>query len=217
MTRTRPVFVCLTLMLAPLALLGCRTPGDQVSTTVAPGRYAEAFDQTRDLLASYQFTLERVDARAGVITTQPKATTGLATPWDREQSSLTDEWADLLNQHERQVRVTFVPTGDGPAGLDEPGDRTPEIDLREIDGPLEARFEVTVLRVSVPGHRIETSAIGLSSRWGDPQMTRRGVGSADRLPLRTDDALAARLNDALRRRLGMGAPHDEDAVYTLSD
>ncbi|MEZ6243960.1 MAG: hypothetical protein R3B57_13065 [Phycisphaerales bacterium] len=187
--------------IAPLvvaALLGgCRAPGDQVSVGVAPGDYARAFDQTRDVLAEYRFTLERVDARAGVITTQPKATTGLATPWDRDQSSLRDEWADLVNEHERQVRVTFVPTGTG----EEPADRSPEVDLRELDAPLEARFEVTVLQVSVPGRRIEPSAIGLSSRWTDPQMARRGVGPADRVPLRADDELAARLADALRRRL----------------
>ncbi len=187
------------------SLGGCRAPAESVATPVAPGRYAEAFDQTRDLLAARQFKLERVDARAGVITTQPKPSTGLATPWDGEQSSFQDEWADLLNQHERQVRVTFVPVGAG-----EPADRTPEVDLRELDVPLEAHFEVTVLRVSVPGHRIEPSAIGMSTRWSDPQMARRGVGPADRVPLRADDALAARLADALRRRLGDPVVSDAD-------
>ena len=193
---TRPARV-LALLLPALALLGgCRGAGEGVSVRVPAGRYAEAFDQTRDVLASYQFKLERVDARAGVITTQPKATTGLATPWDRDQSSLEDEWADLLNQHERQVRVTFV-----PADMPEPPDRSPEVDLRELGAPLEARFEVTVLRVSVPGRRIEPSVIGMSTRWGDPRAARRGVGPADRVPLRADDELGGRLADALRRRL----------------
>lgn len=200
MTRPATALVWILPALALGVLTGCRAPGDGVSVRVDPGRYAEAFDQTRDVLASHQFTLERVDARAGVVTTQPKATTGLATPWDRDQSSLEDEWADLLNQHERQVRVTFVPAEDPGAAPD----RSPEVDLRELGGALDARFEVTVLRVSVPGQRIESSVIGMSSRWRDPQMARRGVGPADRVPLRADDELAARLADALRRRLGGG-------------
>jgi len=194
----------LAILVAPALLAGCRAPGDRVTVDLAPGDYARAFDQTRDVLAEYRFTLERVDARAGVITTQPKPSTGLATPWDRDQSSLRDEWADLVNEHERQVRVTFTPAGGGGAAgapADQPADRSPEVDLRDLDEPLEARFEVTVLRVSVPGSRIEPSVIGLSSRWTDPQMVARGVGPADRVPLRADEELAARLAAALRERL----------------
>ena len=54
---------------------------------VEPGQYAVAFDTARDVLRDNLFTLDRVDGRAGVITTQAKRSAGLASPWDGEQST----------------------------------------------------------------------------------------------------------------------------------
>ncbi len=181
-----------------LMLGGCRSAGGAPSVALEPGQYARAFDETKDLLASRQFTLERVDARGGIITTRPKATAGLATPWDTEQSSLRQEVEDLMNQQERRVRVVFTRAGDGGESIGD-GERAP--DLRDAAGPIEARFEVTVLRVSVPGGRIESSVILMSTRTRDPELARRGVGGRDRIAISTDDALASRLAQALRERL----------------
>ena len=81
-----------------------------------------------------------------------------------------------------------------------PGEASP--DLREVAGPMVARFEVALLRVSVPGSRIETSAIYMSTRTTDPDLRRRGVGPRDRIAIAQDTDLAGRLADDLRRRVG---------------
>ncbi len=92
----------------------------------------------------------------------------------------------------RGFRGDPVPEGEGEAGTDR----------RASSEPLEARFEVTLLRVSVPGTRIESSAIQMSTRSDDPLLRRRGVGGRDRIAIASDDALAARLAQALQERLG---------------
>lgn len=178
-----------------LASTGCQSASGPTTVALAPSQYAQAFEQTKDLLLARQFTLERVDARAGVITTRPKPTAGLATPWDTEQSSLRQEIEDVMNQQERRVRVVFAPAST-PDAEDAGGQ-----DLRSLDQPLEARFDVALLRVSVPGTRVEPSVIQMSTRWRDPELTRRGVGPRDRIAIATDDALAARLARDLEDRL----------------
>lgn len=191
--------IAVVMMGVGLALGGCRSAGVPASVDLEPGAYARAFDETRDLLLARQFTLERVDARAGVITTQPKPTAGLATPWDTEQSSFRQEVEDLMNQQERQVRVVFAPAEESDPT---PGPGDAPVDLREAPGPLVARFEVSLLRVSVPGARVEPSAIYLSSRTVDPALRDRGVGPRDRIAIAQDPELSGRLADDLRRRLG---------------
>ena len=186
------------LLALTLGLGGCRGVGAPSSVTLRPGQYARAFEQTKDLLNARQFTLERVDARAGVITTRPKPTAGLATPWDTEQSSLRQELEDVMNQQERRVRVVFESPGEGESRA-QPGDAP--IDRRESEGELVARFEVTLLRVSVPGTRVEPSAIRMSTRSSDPELARRGAGGRDRIAIATDDAFAGRLAQALEQRL----------------
>src|SRR5438128_989361 len=84
-----------------------------ISTAPAPA-YAEAFDTARQTLRDTGFILERVDARAGVITTQPKTTAGLLTPWDREQTSFGQDLEDLFQRHQRIVRVEFEPAPGQP-------------------------------------------------------------------------------------------------------
>src|SRR5204862_8124944 len=108
--------------------------------------YSKAFDATRDLLRSYHFSLERVDAAAGVITTGYKATAGLATPWDREQSGLSQEFEDLLNQQSRRVRVTFRPSVGG-------GDEHPIEQPFNSNEALVGRVEVIIYRMQTPGLR----------------------------------------------------------------
>ena len=50
---------------------------------VDSGGYGRVFDETRDVLRDLGFILDRVDAQLGVISTLPKGTGGIATPWDR--------------------------------------------------------------------------------------------------------------------------------------
>jgi len=190
-------------------LVGCSAPTHRETVfVVLPGEYAAAFDATRDVLTDARFTLDRVDAGAGVITTLPKPTTGLATPWDREQTTLGQEWEDFTNQQERLVRVTFAPEGDDDE-VPGPGEALP--DRRTDDRPLVARVDVTVLRVRRPGWRPETEAISRSTRSFDPRESETPGGAAFTEPIGRDELLAGRLSEQVRARLSTpaGSPDTE--------
>jgi len=62
------------------ALSGCAAPDLPTDLEVAAGDYPAAFEAAKAALRDYRFDLERVDARAGVISTAKKETAGLLTP-----------------------------------------------------------------------------------------------------------------------------------------
>lgn len=156
----------------------------EVVLTTDAAASARVFDAARDTLMGYRFALDRVDARRGVITTHPKRTTGLATPWDREQSHGHQEWEDLLNEQRRVVRLVF------------------ERDGAEAGAPFaRVRIRVEVLRTNRPNWRIETESPMLSShalsrdRNGDlePASFSEVVG--------LDVSFAQRIADEMKQRL----------------
>lgn len=189
----------LVLILVALVLSGCSAHPDVADTfEIEPDQYAVTFDITREVLRRYRFEPDRLDARAGVITSTSKPTSGLATPWDLEQSSLTDELADLGNQQQRRVRVTFNPldADDGQLGL---GDPVP--DVRVAEGPIEVQVQVYVERVRWPGWRLNSAKINLTSRYIDPELRARGMQPWYEQTLHRDDAFARRLSAAIQSRL----------------
>lgn len=104
--------------------------------------YERVFDAAREVLMDYRFAIDRVDARQGVITTFPKRTAGLASPWDREQSSMSQEWEDLVNEQRRIVRVEFD---------------------QDEQGGASATVSVEILRTHRPGWRVQTESVRLSN------------------------------------------------------
>jgi hypothetical protein len=174
-----------------LVCLGAILPGCAVSDppefTVPPGRYAAAFEATREVLRDYRFTLDRVDAAAGFISTQRKPTSGLATPWDTEQTTIRNEFEDLLNQQSRAVRVTFRPASQKPTE-------------GEYAGSWLARVEVIVYRTQSPGVRPSSKAVGLTTTTIDPVQASRGAWGAYEVPVSQDSALASRLARAISQR-----------------
>jgi len=174
--RSIPLLLGLTLTLA-----ACATPrpatvqgdnGAGPAATTEPGDYERVFDAARTVLRDYRFAIDRVDARSGVITTHPKRTAGLATIWDREQSSPAQEWEDLINEQRRVVRVEFDRTDDGSAS---------------------ARIIVEVLRTHRPNWRVENESVRLSTH----ARSRNSVGDPEpgsfREPMGLDTELASRL------------------------
>ncbi|MEM9372826.1 MAG: hypothetical protein AAGA55_04205 [Planctomycetota bacterium] len=143
--------------------------------------YATVFNAARDTLADFRFTPDRVDAARGVITTLPKRSAGLASPWDREQSSLGDEARDLVHQHERVVTVVFDPPGQ----------------------PQALSVDVTIYRVRRPNWRVETDAIRRSTHARNPRARQAGDEPEFREAIRADSALATRIADDLARRAGL--------------
>jgi hypothetical protein len=196
------------LVLLLLALLpGCASSGTSPDFAVPAGRYAQAFDAARDTLVGMRFELERVDAAAGVITTVPKPTAGLATPWDEEQSTLADEWEDLINDQQRRIRITFEPASDGtpPAVPPGPGSAAAPPDLRTLSAPLVGHVQVTIDRVHRSGWRLETSSIRFSSQYEDPDLTARAMWPSYTVAISQDPPLAARLAERIQRSLSRPA------------
>ncbi len=191
--RLRAVCVsCLTL----LVLSGCTTPKNDGVFTIPPGAYGAAIDATRDTLRDYRFDLDRVDAAAGVVTTAGKWSSGLATPWDAEQSTIEQEWDDAMNRQQRRVRVTFASADGGAAD-----------DLRSLDAPLVGRVEVTVYRLHRQGWRLESESVGRSRRAFDPELG-RSQGARYLVPTTRDERLEARIADAVAKRMRASAPSE---------
>lgn len=184
---------------------GCAASHHQERTfIVSGGEYAAAFSAAKETILSARFELERVDARAGVITTKPKPTSGLATPWDLEQTSLGQELEDLLNRQYRRVRVTFEPEASGDAASGGSPEE-PAGDLRLGGTPTRCTVSVVIDRVRRPGQRIETSSIRLSTTAMDPEVAAQGMWPQYAVPIARDDRLASRLASRIHARLREGS------------
>ncbi len=164
---------------------------------VSAGHYAEAFDTARDTLRRMQFELDRVDARAGVITTRPKHSAGIATPWDLEQSTLSQEWEDFTNEQYRSVRILFEPTAGHAAGSQPSDGLSALTDLRTFSGDLTGTVIIVIERKSRPNWRIDTTTIRLSSFARDPL----GGGGRVLVPIARDSRLEGRLAQRIERQL----------------
>jgi hypothetical protein len=177
---------------------------------IPAGRYAAAFDAARESLIDLGFELERVDARFGVISTRPKSTAGLATPWHREQSTLEQEVEDLLNGQFRRAIITFhIPSAAEhlpPRPQTAPGPAP--VDLRESEGPLIARVEVVLERLHRPGWRLEPSAMRWSSRAFDPELRGTSMWPVYTVAFSQDPLLARRLAFAIDAEARAAAPAD---------
>lgn len=177
-------------MLLTLLLASCAASGPP-TVEVGASDYERAFDAAREALRDYRFALDRVDANEGVLTTRPKATSGLATPWDREQTAFVDEIEDLAHAHQRRVRISFERAG-----------HTPGDDPSPISGaPSLARVEVVVERVALVGWQPAGKAILHSGFTSDPLAAAAGRPARNEVPIARDDALAARIADRIRDRL----------------
>lgn len=196
-----------TILLAACAtfLGGCKS-GGPTTFELSPDQYDTAFKQTREVLRDWHFNVDRVDAASGVITTRPKVSAGLATPWVSQQSTLTDEWEDFANRQERRVRVTFEPksladSAEAPKSTGSLAGAT-FVDVRELTEPVVARIEVTVDRVQRPGWQPQAKSIRRTGRTRDPELEDRGMWPDYRVPDRQDTELAARLVKEITGRIG---------------
>jgi hypothetical protein len=182
------------LALPGLGLGGC-AGGGPAELAIAPGEYPAAFDTAREVLRDARFDIDRVDARAGVLTTSARASTGLSLPWDL---AFTDgALEDLLNRHARRIRVTFEPAAEG--------DAPPIRDLMAAEpAPLVMRVRVLVEREQRPGWRLESSSVQLSTRSSDPALAQRGLEPSYTVALREDPELSGRLTGVIAERLAAG-------------
>lgn len=194
-----------------MALGGCAGSGNPEFRVVASD-YDATFEAARDVLAEYRFPLSRVDARAGVITSGPKTTAGLFTPWDTEQSRLSQEWEDTINKQQRRVEVTFTPADPMPADpaaeagviADARRNEIPINAARRLDADLLeqprdtiARVVVVVERIHTYGVRPNTRSVYLTSGTSDPTLPFPGSFEE---AISDDPPLAARLARKIEER-----------------
>ncbi len=202
------IFGCL------LLLTGCGSAARVSDTPLETQEYAKGFEVVKNVLREYRFELERIDARHGVITTRPKPTAGLVTPWDGEQSTTRQEAEELINQELRAVRVEFVPTGVDsvqrstltPANTAE-GDLK---DLRSEQQPLRIVVTVNQLRVHRPGRQMSTKSIRSSTMYTDPELQRRGLAPMSIEELGRDEKLESRLLAAIEKQLAQESPNESN-------
>lgn len=142
-----------------------------------------------------RFTLARVDARAGVITTELKHSAGIATPWDGEQTTLSQEWEDFTNAQYRSVRILFEPTDRIASQRSLDATSTP--DLRTYSGEITGTVIIVIERKSRPNWRISTTGIRLSSFARDPE----GGGRVVVVPIARDHRLEAKLTKQIATKL----------------
>jgi len=161
--------------IAACLLAACATPRTTPTTGTTPT--SRTFNAARNTLLDYGFRLDRVDAQAGVITTQPRTSAGLLAPWRADQGDAFDQTRELLSREGRTVRVQ-VTTDD--AGL------------------ADASVVVAVSRTQRPGVRPQSKAIALTSQAYDPALAERAWSYE--APIRRDERLERELEREIARR-----------------
>lgn len=182
MNPLRTLLHLAALFLIALQLAGCASSDGPTTFDVASGQYTRAFNTARETIRDEFFSIDRVDFEAGVISTFPKESAGLATPWDSEQSSLKQEWEDLAADQRRTIRVVFER---------EPGSSEPTL----------GRVTVVVDRRYRPGIRVPAKSVRSASLTQDPALAQRAMWPAYDVAIEEDRALAARLAGAIAKRL----------------
>ncbi len=213
-SRALLTMLCVTAVLVP----GCARSERTDELTIAAADYDAAFVATREVLRDYRFDIDRVDARAGVVSTAPKSTAGLATPWDGEQQTLAQEWEDLTNRQQRTVRVIFEPASArlgrerGPTPQAAPGPARP--DIRTLETPIGIRVEVVVDRINRPHFRGETENLRSSTYAREPALRARDMQPNYAVPRDRDRLFEQALLGAIERKLAKTAP---DAIVTAAE
>ena len=174
-------------------LVGCasgkKAVSDQAAPSIEAGQYEAAFRAAKDVLRAAQFDLERVDAAAGVITTRPRSSAGLATPWLDYDETLGEGVDDLIHRDRRRATVRFEPA-------DEPN-ASAMLDRRRVEGPLVMRVTIEIERTYVIGRRADPTSIRLTSRAIDPQLAEHGLSPLARDTVGQDKELASRIEKSI--------------------
>jgi hypothetical protein len=186
-------------ILAMTGLVGCAAPRPPPRVSISSGDYPAAFEHAKQVLREFEFELDRVDARRGVITTAPRAWSGAATPWLPFASTARDPLEGLLQFEQRIVRVEFTPAGASSTDV--------RADLVDTDRDFIADVRVSVERVQRPGRRVDATSVRLVSIERDPHSP-AAAGGAIVVEHRQDDALASRLAERWRALQALPPPSD---------
>ena len=133
---------------------------DDAAMTVHPEEYAAVFERARGALRDAGFSIERVDAAAGVISTAPLP--GLAA-WKSPLLRGADATgADAWHASTIEARAVFLP-GDDAA------------DLRRSATPMTLRFEVVERREHRPSRRLDPTSVLYAAEFSDRSHAKQGL------------------------------------------
>ncbi|MFG0257085.1 MAG: hypothetical protein ACF8GE_04200 [Phycisphaerales bacterium JB043] len=158
-------------------------------TTIEAGGYARAFESTRDVFRQHGFTLDRIDARAGVIETLPAPSSQLRPLFKSFGDHLRRVSESLAHRHRRVGEARFVAVG-----------ATPGQDLTRWDGPMRLEISVRVERL----HRFDTRVEPVSIRLSSVSSHTLGDARDDSLAVSTvknDEYLSSHLVDRIVRSM----------------
>ncbi len=181
-------------VLAPLALGcllvatlgGCAAKGEARSA-VSGGEYREVFQAAREVLRSERFELDRVDAGAGVLTTQPS-------------SAQIRGLEDVADRLQRVVRIEFAPVTSGSAA---PTSGSMLVDPSAASVAFRdsiMTIRVIVERVHYPGWRPSPVSVRMGGRHADPKLVERDLQPTYVTAVREDEAYAAELAAKIARQ-----------------
>lgn len=184
---------------------GCSSPAGPTRLEVPASQYPAAFEAAKAAIREFRFPLERVDYVNGEITTDQKFSSGIATPWDPQQSTIENEWEDYTNLQGRRVRIRFEPASEASSPLaDPPGTQvtaTPVRPVSEAQEPVVAQVVVTLSRVNRPGWQPQPKAVRRSGFTEDPELTARRMFPQYQVIVSRDEKLAARIIELMRETL----------------
>lgn len=199
-TSFKPLLIAATVACGASLSGGCTTPPQTTTVTFDAAEYPAVFQAAKDTLREYEFELERVDARLGVITTRPRPWAGLATPWIPFATDAGDAVVGLIQPEQRACRVRFE-----AESLSNSSDSL-AADLRASQGPMRATVEVVTLRLERPGRRIGAPSVRMKSQTINPEWAEAGLQPAYVVEAGPDHALAVEIADALNDRRDSATP-----------
>ena len=185
--------IAFTGLLIVATLGGCAGRGEARSA-VSGSEYREVFQAAREVLRSERFALDRVDAGAGVLTTQPS-------------SALVRGVEDVADRLQRVVRIEFTPvTGDGSSAKSAGRSAAPGSMLVDPSAAVPTfrdstmTIRVIVERVHYPGWRPSPVSVRMGGRHVDPVLVERDLQPTYVTAVREDEAYAAELAAKIARQ-----------------
>ncbi|MBL0927222.1 MAG: hypothetical protein IBJ11_06155 [Phycisphaerales bacterium] len=181
--------------LTPL-LSGCAASGEGPALSFPAGEYPVYFQAAKDVLRDARFDLARIDAQSGIVQTDPRASSGFATPWIPHSATFADSVEGVAQRQRRIATIAFSPPTSPPTAGQAPSAPGPT----DPNTPMTLSVSVMIQRTYRPGRRVDPTSIRLSSFTVDTLSEQAGEPRQFSSDLRPDPALAASLAAKIRDR-----------------
>lgn len=164
----------------PVAMAACRTAPRtdyQSAATVSISHASPEFDQLwragQETLRRHRFRLDRVDRRAGRISTFPAISQHFFEFWRRDVASSSDFWEATINPIRRWVEISVTPV----AGSDDATRLAVTVHKQRFSAP-DRQFNSTIAAYQLFGDRLPTTTGRETTSVNDDRWLDRGRDSA---------------------------------------